>query len=123
MAETTRWKDIYTHLKNAGFDVYSPAQHKGECTSPYVVVRNAGTSPYQQFTSTVTVYEVLCYVPENKYSTLGDYTEKVKASMRGLWPMITPLNYETPPFFEDAVKAHMTAIQYQNVRYAPKGGK
>lgn len=123
MAESTRWKDIYNHLKGAGFAVYSPAQHKGECTSPYVVVRDAGTSPYQQFTSTVTLYELLCYVPGDKYSTLGDYAESVKASMKGLWPMITPMGYETAPFYDDTVKAHMTAIQYQNLRYTPKGGK
>ena len=30
---------IYKHLKNNGFDVYSIGQHEGICTNPYIVVK------------------------------------------------------------------------------------
>ena len=40
--EDTRWMDIYKCLQRHGFDVYSPAQKEGECTKPYVVVKNDG---------------------------------------------------------------------------------
>lgn len=122
MPEETRWKDLYEHLKLQGFDVYSPAQHTGECTSPYIVIRDAGTSQYLQFSSEVTLYELLCYVPVQKYSSLQGYVKSVKEAMKSLWPMFIPMNYETPPFYDDTVKAHMTAIQYRNIRYTPKGG-
>lgn len=122
MAETTRWEDIYNYLSQAGFDVYSPAKHKGECKAPYVVIRDAGTSQYLQFSSNATLYEILCYVPESQYSTLQRYVQQVKQAMRGLWPMLMPMNYETPPFYDDTVAAHMTAIQYRNVKYTPRGG-
>lgn len=120
MAEGTRLIDIYKHLKSAGFDVYFPTQKKGECTSPYVVVRDAGTNPLMSFSSTTTTYGVMCYVPKEKYSNLRVYTDQVKESMKGLSPMITPLHYETPPFFDDTVNAHMTEIQYRNVRFTPR---
>ena len=35
---------IYKHLKNNGFDVYSIGQHEGICTNPYIVVKENGES-------------------------------------------------------------------------------
>lgn len=42
--ENSRWSDIFKHLENAGYEVYPPSVKEGECTSPYVVVKDAGTS-------------------------------------------------------------------------------
>lgn len=119
MPESTRIVDIYKHLKKAGFSVYFPTQKQGECKSPYVVVRESSTNPYQGFSSTVTTYGVMCYVPKAKYSQLRVYTDQVKEAMKGLKPMITPLNTETAPFFDDTVDAHMIEVQYRNLRYTP----
>lgn len=116
MADSTRLIDIYKHLKSKGFEVYFPTQKVGECKSPYVVVRDAGTNPLQNFSSTITVYGVLCYVPKDRYSQLRVYTDEIKKSMLELRPMIEPLHTETPPFFDDTVDAHMTEVQYKNVR-------
>ena len=33
---------IYKHLKNNGFDVYSIGQHEGICTNHYIVVKHNG---------------------------------------------------------------------------------
>lgn len=121
MAET-RLKDIYDCLKKAGFSVYFPTQKTGECSSPYVVVKDSGTVQYQQFSSTLTTYELLCYVPKNQYSQLGVFSGGVKQAMRSLWPMIVSTRYQTPPFFDDTVNAHMTSIQYRNAKYDPIGG-
>lgn len=121
MAET-RLKDIYDRLKEANIDVYFPTQKKGECKTPYVVVKDTGTSQYQQFSSVLKTYELLCYVPKDQYSQLEIFSGQVKEAMKPLWPMITPTRYETPPFFDDTVKGHMTSIQYRNARYDPIGG-
>ena len=40
--QESRWQDLYLHLKNKGYDVYAPAQKVGECTEPYLVVKNDG---------------------------------------------------------------------------------
>lgn len=114
--------DIYKQLQDAGIEVYFPNQKKGECKNPYAVVKDTGTSQYRGFSSEVTTYGVLCYVPVDKYSNLQIFTNTVKEAMKGLWPMIVPMRYETPPFYDDTVKAHMTSVQYRNVKYAPIGG-
>lgn len=119
MNTRTRLTDIYDHLKGAGFDVYFPTQHKGECKSPYVVIRDAGTSQLSDYSTVLTVYELLCYVPKDRYAELQPYKDSVKVAMRGLKPMLIPTRYETAPFFDDTVDAHMTAVQYRNAKYSP----
>lgn len=110
----TRWEDIYDALKLAGLDVYSPAQHQGDCTSPYVVVKNNGSSPYAGLSSTYTTYDILCYVPLSNYSRLEGFVDEVKEIMSGLYPMIISLNTQTPAFPDDTNKSFMTSIQYKN---------
>lgn len=119
MSEKTRLTDICDCLKEAGFDVYFPTQHVGECLRPYVVVKDSGTSQYMGFSTTLTTYELLCYVPKASYSTLHPYKESVKKAMKKLWPMLVYTRYETPPFFDDTVDGHMTSLQYRNARYSP----
>ena len=110
------WQNIYRQLKSDGIDVYSPGQHRGECTAPYTVVRDAGLTGIPGFSSAQAKYEVLCYVPKEQFSTLEPYIERVKASMKKLYPAIVPTNYQTPSFLDDSVKAHMVSVQYRNNR-------
>lgn len=112
----SRWKDIYLHLKNDGFDVYSPGQHEGECLSPYVVVKDAGTTRFGGFSSHKALYEVLCYVPKDTFSQLEPFVQKVKTSMKKMYPMIRSADYETASFYDDTVKGHMVSVQYINYR-------
>lgn len=112
----SQWQNIYKHLSECGLDVYSPGQHQGECTSPYVVVKDAGTNPLGNFSSTQTLYDVMCYVPKDKFSTLEPYVKHVKTCMRGLYPAIIPVNFETASFLDDTVKGHMISVQYRNNR-------
>lgn len=114
--ETTRYKDIYSHLAESGFEVYTPAQKEGECKAPYIVVKDAGTTQYNQFSTTRTLYDVMCYVPKNQFTKLEEYVSKVKESMKGLEPMIKPVLFETASFYDDTVDAHMISIQYYNYR-------
>lgn len=116
MAERTRFMDIYKHLSNNGVEVYSPAQKKGECEAPYTVVKDAGTTQYNSFSSTQTLYDIMCYVPRDRFSLLEQYVSEVKAIMTKLKPMIMPTYFETPSFYDDTVKAHMISIQYRNNR-------
>ena len=115
----TRWQDIYNHLKQNGIDVYSPGQHQGECTSPYTVVKLAGSSQLRQFSSTQALYYLLCYVPAERYSLLEEYVNQVKDVMRGLQPMIMPTHTETPSYYDVDVHGHMISIEYRNSRTIP----
>lgn len=112
----SQWANIYRHLKSEGVDVYSPGQHQGECISPYTVLRDAGVNRLEDFSSTRALYEILCYVPQDQYSTLEPYVERVKNSMKKLYPTIVPTHFETPSFLDDTVKGHMISVQYRNNR-------
>ena len=112
----SRWQDIFLHLKNQGFDVYSPGVKAGECTSEYLVVKNDGSSKHLSFSTDVDLYAVLCYVPKNKYSLLEPLVQRVKNSMKELEPMILPYGSQTPSYYDDSLKAHMVSIEYKNYK-------
>ena len=112
----SRIQDIYLHLKEQGFEVYFPAQKVGECLSPYVVVKDATTSKYLEYSSTVTYYDLMCYIPKDHFSELEPFVESVKVAMKGLVPMIKPTYSQTQSYYDDSVKAHMISVQYKNYR-------
>lgn len=112
----SRWQDIYTHLKREGFDVYSPGQHQGECTSPYVVVKDMGVARFGGFSSTKALYDIMCYVPQDNFSQLEPFVCTLEAAMAKLAPMIRPAHYKTPSFYDDTVRGHMISVQYINYR-------
>ena len=112
----SRTQDIYLHLKEQGFEVYFPAQKVGECLSPYVVVKDATTSKYLEYSSTVTYYDIMCYIPKDHFSELEPFVESVKVAMKGLIPLIKPTYSQTQSYYDDSVKAHMISVQYKNYR-------
>ena len=112
----SRIQDIYLHLKEQGFEVYFPAQKVGECLSPYVVVKDATTSRYLEYSSTVTYYDIMCYIPKEHFSELEPFVESVKVAMKGLVPLIKPTYSQTQSYYDDSVKAHMISVQYKNYR-------
>lgn len=116
MPAESRVQDIFLRLKKAGFAVYFPAQKQGECTSPYVVVKEVTESKVFAFSSTITYFELLCYVPKDHYSTLAPFVKSVAEAMKGLVPMIMPTYEGTDPFYDDEVKGHMVSIQFRNYK-------
>lgn len=112
----SRWQDIYEHLTEKGFSVYSPGQHQGECLSPYVVVKDMGGSRFGGFTSMRHLYDLMCYVPQDNFSELEPFVQKVKTAMLSLYPMIRPAHFETPSFYDDTNRSHMISVQYINYK-------
>ena len=110
----TRWKDIFDKLTEKGIDVYSPNQKTGECTSPYVVVKDAGRVVSTTISSSQDLYDLMCYVPAKQYSTLEGFVDSVEAAMDELFPMIRPMHFRTASYYDDYVKAHMISTQYAN---------
>lgn len=107
------WERIYICLKEQGIDVYSPAQHTGECISPYTVVRTGTSARIGTYSSTDTLYDIMCYVPKEAYSTLEPYKDSVKTALKSLYPALIDNHYETPAFFDDSVKGHMISMEYK----------
>lgn len=112
----SRWQDIFLHLKEAGFDVYSPGAKVGECTEEYIVVKNDGSSKHPTVSSDNDLYAVMCYVPKENYSRLEPMVQEVKKAMKGLEPMILPYGSQTPSYYDDSYKAHMISIEYKNYK-------
>lgn len=110
----SRWQDIFAHLKKEGFDVYSPGTKTGECTKPYIVVKNNGMNKMISFSSENNLYSVMCYVPENAYSTLEPFVRRVRQSMDKLKPMILYNDSQSPSYLDGTYKAHMVSIEYKN---------
>lgn len=116
MSEKTRLEDIYDCLKSAGFDVYLPGQHKGNCTSSYVVVKPGVVTKYLQLSTNVCYYELLCYTPESQPTQIERFKEQVKTAMLTIGSMVKPSQMETAPYFDDEVKGWMVDITYQNYK-------
>lgn len=112
----SRWQDLYVHLKNKGYEVYAPAQKVGECTSPYLVIKNDGSYRHVNFSTDRTQYAIYCYVPKLKYSELEPLVQKVKQDMTELYPMFQLYGQELASFYDDEVKAHYIAIEYENYK-------
>lgn len=114
--EETRVQDIYMFLKNKGYEVYFPAQKVGECTNPYLVVKNNGGNKLDSFSSDADTYSIMVYVPQNRYSDLEVLVMKIKKEMKELRPMIIYNGITSSSFYDDGVKAHMISIDYKNYK-------
>lgn len=110
----TRWKDIYDKLTEHGIDTYSPGRKTGECITPYVVVKNAGRTAASVVSSSQDLYDLMCYVPKDKYSTLEPFVERVENIMDELFPMLRSMHFRTASYYDDSVKGHMMSTQFVN---------
>ena len=112
----SRWKDLYLHFKKCGYDVYAPAQKIGDCVSPYLVVKNDGAYKILNYSSNKAQYAIYVYVPKDKYSLLEPMVQKVKDDMRELYPMFRQYGQELASFYDDTIKAHYIALEYENIQ-------
>jgi len=117
----SRAQDIYLRLKAEGFEVYFPGQKVGTCTTKYVVVKQSTTNQVYGLSSTVTYYDILCYVPRGYPAEIQPFVDSVKTAMKKLWPMIVPTYEETAPFFDNEVGGYMTSVIYRNYKYIEGG--
>lgn len=114
MMEKSRWEDIYDKLKEKGFDVYSPTQKTGECIKPYVVIKTSTLIGLTDISSKQQLYDIMCYVPKDRYSYLEHYVSEIENTLDELFPLIRPTHNKTPSYYDDEVKGHMISIEYVN---------
>ena len=106
---------IYKHLKNNGFDVYSIGQHEGICTNPYIVVKENGESEVIGTSLINNTVELLIYYPVGTYSKLNEYKQSVLYTMKllkGIRRVIDPM----PTIIDDDKKAYMTSFSYRKIK-------
>lgn len=112
----SRWQDLYSFLKKEGYDVYSPGQHVGDCTSAYVVVKNSISSRVFHLSTNADIYVILVYVPEKSYSTLEVMIESIKKSMKKIYPLFKEYGQQTEAFYDSEVKGYTASILYSNYK-------
>ena len=106
---------IYKHLKDNGFEVYSIGQHKGICKSPYIVIKENGESEISGTSLTNDIVELLIYYPVGTYSKLNEYKQSTLYTMKllkGIRRVIEPM----PTIIDDDKKAYMTSFTYRKIK-------
>ncbi|MEY8275095.1 hypothetical protein [Blautia marasmi] len=108
------WQDIFLHLTDAGFNVYSMGQHEGKCTAPYIVLK----SDISRIEHSVEGqwYKLLLYFPADRYSQFGGYIDTVKTRMNELYPVMKLVDDQQPHYLDDDVEAYTTGLYYLTAR-------
>ncbi len=119
--QATRWQDLYKFLEDNGYDVYSPAMHRGDCTSTYVVIKNSTSSKLLNFSTNEDLYDILIYMPKGKYSEIEQTVEDLKECMKGIFPLFRPYGQQTEAYYDDSVKGYMVSVMYSNFKKLWKG--
>lgn len=102
-------------LNKNKIEAYPPTTKKGRCTSNYVVIKSSGASKIPGYTSEVHYYDVLCYVPQNKYTELEKFKKNVKEVVeKNLFPRLVPTGSESIDYFDEDIGGFMSSIMYKN---------
>ena len=107
--------EIYKHLKNNGFDVYSIGQHKGICKGPYLVIKENGTSEIVGTSLNNDLVEIMIYYPIGTYSKLNEYKQSTLYAMK-LLKGIRRVIEAMPTVIDDDKKAYMTSFTYRKIK-------
>lgn len=105
---------IFDVLKKNGIDVYAPNTHIGECIKPYVVVKESTGAKYNNYSTQIIYYDVLCYA--KNYSDCIVLKNEVKRIMRQAEYSVIPTFNETEAFYDEIIKGYMTSVEYRNYR-------
>jgi len=105
---------IYDLLDENAFEVYFPAQKVGDALTKYVVVAENGGDGTRGVARDY--FDILCYVPEEQYSTMNDFVVSVETCLKKLYPKIKSTYTRTSPYHDTDIKAWMVSVEYQNWR-------
>lgn len=112
----TMWEIIADTLTEYDITVYPPATAKGECKSPYVVLKQDGATKISGISSERVYYMVMLYVPKEKYNYLSKFETKVKKALEDIAPMVLPVGEENTDYYDDNYNAHMRYMLYRSNR-------
>ncbi|WP_123053148.1 hypothetical protein [Clostridium sp. JN-1] len=110
----TVWERVFLCLKSKGVDIYSPGQHKGKCTNPYIVLKNTGTTGFEGSNQIGSqTLDVIIYCPSSNYSNTEPYTSQIQSFLSELKEYIRPTGNITPIVLDDSVNGYTQSIEYQ----------
>ncbi len=120
--KTSVWQIVADILQKYGeLPVFPPATHKGQCTKPYIVLKEDGATNVAGYSSMYQYFRIMLYVPKNKYSQLDYYDKQlVKIIEEHIYPLLLPTGQKESDYYDDNYDAHMRTFLYRNV-YRQKG--
>ena len=107
--------EIYKHLKNNGFEVYSIGQHKGICSNPYLVIKENGVNEIVGTSLNNEMVEIMVYYPLGAYSELNQYKQSALYCMK-LLKGVRRIMESSPTIIDDDKKAYMTSFTYKKIK-------
>lgn len=111
----TLWQKIYLHLKELGYEIYSPGQKRDKCLNSYVVIKENGTFRMAGNVAGYKLFDIIVYHPITNYSTMEFYVENIKNVMRDIEELNATGN-ETPSIIDDQIQAYTTSIEYKQFK-------
>jgi hypothetical protein len=67
---------VYEYLQDNNIDVYLVGQYKGECKSPYIVLKDDGITSSNRRVGKGYI-DILFFIPENKFTKIKDFRKQV----------------------------------------------
>lgn len=110
----TVWERAYLHLMSKGIDVYSPGQHEGKCTNPYVVLKNNGITGFEGSNQIGSqIIDIILYYPSTNYSNIEPYTYQIQRILKELSEYLRPTGNITPVILDDSANGYTQTLEYQ----------
>lgn len=111
----TVWEMVFDHLSKS-FDVYPPGTYQGECRNKYIVLKDSGAIKIPFISSYNIMYDIMLYVPLERYSELEPFMQEVEKSLKEIEPLLMPTYTYTPSFLDTEAKSYMMSMTYINHR-------
>lgn len=109
------WTKVYRHLVSKGYDVYSPNQHQGICSSPYLVLYEGDTKGQGGNVVGRTMLDIMIVNPANEHSMLEGRVKELKECLKEL-NFIRLTGFVTGTIPQSEKKAHSKVIECVNNR-------
>jgi hypothetical protein len=100
----------FNFLEGKGYEVYPPSTKRGECKSNYIVLKKDESSQYAELSTIMEYYMVLCY--SKTYMGVLHLSDDIRGDMAGFVPSLFPSGVESPPIYDENVKAFTISMQY-----------
>lgn len=110
----SRLEDIMDFLISQGYSVFATGAHKGQVSSPYIVVKPTRANRYLQYSSVIQYYDILIY--GRTLTETNKLANEVDKKMEQLRPMIVCTYNRQEAFYDDDVKGYMISMEYRNMK-------
>lgn len=114
MEYKSRLEDIMDFLISQGYSVFAVGAHKGQVSSPYIVVKVTRANRYLQYSSVIQYYDILIY--GRTLTETNKLANEIDKKMEQLRPMIVCTYSRQEAFYDDDVKGYMISTEYRNLK-------